>query len=318
MIKILKYSSITLLFFFTGCLFYSPINEEVSAEFKINSTNNSIVGRQVLLAYIPSTSKKLDLTWNIEKKPEYSELKVLQADNNINLRAFIPDVPGIYEISLKVEDEYGASDKYSKSITVKNNPPIAIITSLNSYNEFVTNKELKFSGLNSYDEDHNLLISYEWNIVDKPYTSDLTIEASKAKTLSITPDSIGNYSIKLKVVDSNGLSNYTTFSFYVHENSPPKIISTSPSSDISLITIKQSEKKEFFATVLDDSTEVSDLAFTWDISINDEEFFLLSNSPKLNFNPDIYGIGDLLSLNLTITDNSNNEVVINWRLIIIE
>ena len=317
MIKILKYSSITLLFFFTGCLFYSPINEEVNAEFSFVA-NKQLVNQPIYLLYIPKNTKDIELTWVLEEVPTYSELSELTSYNDINERSFTPDLPGDYTVSLKVVDQYGAEDIHTKTFTIKNNPPIAVITSLNSNNHFVSNKELNFSGENSYDEDFNQLEFYEWSILKSPDNSRTTIDFIDRVNLSITPDLPGDYTIKLEVTDTNKLANYTSFSFYVNKDLPPKILSTNPSSSISLIPLKQIEAKEFSAIITDDSTQVTDLSFNWDISLNNEEFIHLSNNPKLNLNANIYGIGDLINLKLTVVDSSENKTVINWRVIIIE
>jgi len=317
MIKILKYSSIIILFFFTGCLYYSPINEAVSANFTY--TGDLIVNKPISLLYT-SKDKDLELEWEILTVPEFSDLKVdsFLPSNNINKRVFIPDIPGKYIVSLKVEDEYGAKDSYTKSIVIINNIPTAIIKSLNSGGDFVTNRELHFDASDSYDIDYNQLSSYSWTVVEIPKGSRIVETFSNNIDFSITPDVSGDYRIKLIVSDTNHLKSYTSLSFYVNENLAPKIIETIPDNSSDLISLKKTNIKNFSAVITDDSTLVNGLSYKWEISINSEDYSLFSNNSEVNINANIYGIGDFISLKLTVTDNSENKTTIKWRIIIIE
>ena len=101
-------------------------------------------------------------------------------------------------------------------------------------------------------------------------------------------------------------------------NLSPVILSTIPDSETSLISIKTSEIQNFSIIVTDDNTDTASLTYIWEISINNDTYLPLSSASNINFNANTYGIGDFISLKLSITDDSDNKVTVNWRIIIIE
>jgi len=320
MIKILKYSSIIILYFFTGCLFTEPINEKVNSNFIYSG--DFLVNTPISLLYdtLENNKSDLKLTWQIKKVPPYSliEENSFLPSNDKNKRIFIPDIPGNYVISLEVEDKYHAKSITEKTIIIKNNLPIAVIKSLNDGNDFVINRELTFDASNSYDIDYNKIISYKWLVTSFPKGSMLMNEASESTLFQIQPDISGNYGIRLTVLDVNKEENYTTYSFYIQKNIFPNLVKTNPDNNIFLIPISKDETKEITALFIDKSTNTTELKYQWYISINNDDYFLLSNDNKLNLNANNYGTGDLLGIKLKVTNSLNNSNTTLWRFIITE
>lgn len=319
MIKILKYSSLLIVFFFTGCLFTEPINEKVSSNFSYSG--EFLVNNPISLQYEDIKEKTPDmiLTWKIEEVPAYS---VLEEDsflpsNDINKRIFIPDVPGTYTISLSVEDKYHAKSITRKKIQIKNNLPIAIIKSLNN-NDFITNKEIFFDASDSYDIDYNKITSFSWSMISTPKGSNILNETSNNENFSIKPDVSGDYTIKLIIKDINEDENYTTYSFHAYKATNPKILKTSPDNSIALIPIKETLSQEIYAVITDETTDSSNLSYFWSISINNEDFFNLSNTNRLILHGNLYGIGDLILIKLRVVNSANNYTEALWRFVIIE
>ncbi len=319
MIKILKYSSLLIVFFFTGCLFTEPINEKVNSNFSYSG--DFLVNTPVSLQYKDIDEKTSDmvLTWQIEEVPPYSvmEENSFLPSNDINRRVFIPDIPGIYTVSLSVEDKYHAKSITRKTIQIKNNLPIAVIKSLNN-NNFITDKEIFFDASDSYDIDYNKITSFSWSIISAPKGSNVLYETSNDEDFSIKPDIYGDYTIKLVIKDINEDENYTTYSFHVYKATNPKILKTSPDSSIALIPIKETLSQEIYAIVTDDITASSKLNYFWSISINNEDFFNISNTNRLVLNGNLYGIGDLILIKLRVVNSANNYAEVLWRFVIIE
>ncbi len=320
MIKILKYSSLIVVFFVTGCLFTEPINEKVSSGF--NYSGEFLVNKPVVLEYSDIDEKASDITlrWQIEKVPLYSvmEENSFLPSNDITKRVFIPDVPGNYVVSLSVEGKYHAKSKTTKTIRIKNNLPVAIIKSLNGIRDFVVYRKLSFDASNSYDIDYNKIISFKWSILSAPKGSAVKRDESSDKKFVITPDLPGSYTIKLLVEDINEEFNYTTYSFYVHDEENPKILRTIPDNNIKLIPIRENEIKKLDFVVTDKTTDNSKLKYIWEISTDNNNFFLLSNSRALNFNGSNYGIGDLIYIKLTIINLLNKSSEVLWKFVIVK
>jgi hypothetical protein len=316
--RILKYSNIIILFFFTACLFTEPINKEVTSNFTY--TSDLLVNMPVSLEYINKDDAILLLDWSIEERPEYSSLEnnSFLPSNNINKQVFLPDTPGDYVVSLRVEDDYHSISITKKTITIKNNPPVAVITSLNDGEDFKINRELFFDSSSSYDIDYNKLISFKWSVIDAPKGNNILGTTSEESIFKIIPNTKGNYTIKLVVEDITKVENYSTYSFYIEDEPSLKILETIPDNNINLIPLNQNSTKKFSVILTDDTLSISDLEYSWYVSINEEDYFLLSNNNELDLNCNTYGIGDILSIKLSVSSGEYNSIDVFWRVVIIE
>jgi hypothetical protein len=274
----------------------------------------------VSLEYINKDDAILLLDWSIEERPEYSSLEnnSFLPSNNINKQVFLPDTPGDYVVSLRVEDDYHSISITKKTITIKNNPPVAVITSLNDGEDFKINRELFFDSSSSYDIDYNKLISFKWSVIDAPKGNNILGTTSEESIFKIIPNTKGNYTIKLVVEDITKVENYSTYSFYIEDEPSLKILETIPDNNINLIPLNQNSTKKFSVILTDDTLSISDLEYSWYVSINEEDYFLLSNNNELDLNCNTYGIGDILSIKLSVSSGEYNSIDVFWRVVIIE
>ncbi len=106
-----------------------------------------------------------------------------------------------YQVSLTVVDNSGRTNRVNTSITISRVPvpPVAVITL--SPSPFFSGTPVGFSGIASTDSDGSLS-SYEWNFGDG--------QTSSASNIAHTYLASGQYTVKLKVVDNDGLSNIAT------------------------------------------------------------------------------------------------------------
>jgi parallel beta-helix repeat protein len=127
------------------------------------------------------------------------ELSKESTFNSSNLSA------GIHNIYFKVKDNDGEwSEEDLKNIVInpsQNDPPVADIDG--PYTGY-TNVTLSFNASGSYDPDGDEIASYLWDFGDGTNGTGETVE----HTYTIS----GNYTVKLTVTDTNGLTNvFSTF-----------------------------------------------------------------------------------------------------------
>ena len=130
--------------------------------------------------------------------------------------------PGNYVISLEVVDNLGATNLSQNTLTVRNRKPFAVIT----YSTLIVKApgSLSFSGLDSYDEDGNI-ISYAW-VVSNGATSSLSTPSFQFFTE-------GTYSVTLTVTDDFGDTGTTQV-----------IVTVSPADNILPLAILKVDKNQ--------------------------------------------------------------------------
>jgi len=123
------------------------------------------------------------------------------------------DEVGVYNVTLKVVDYYGAEDEEVITVTiyVELIPPVAVITAPDS--GFV-GEEVSFSGTDSYDLD-GYLVNYTWDFGD----GNISYSACPDHIY----DSEGDYVVTLTVMDNDDLTdtNATTIAISVQNDDPP-------------------------------------------------------------------------------------------------
>lgn len=157
---------------------------------------------------------------------------------------------GDYPVTLKVEDNYGKTDRITKTITVsepENNPPEA--SGNGPYYEYI-NTDIYFDGSSSSDMDGSIS-SYSWDFGD----------GNTASTESTTHSYIyqGNYTVTLTVTDDDGDSDtYTSFAVISKPNTPPaKPIITGPTEG------KQNKKYNFTFKSIDTDNDYLNFIIDW-------------------------------------------------------
>ncbi|MBN2693909.1 hypothetical protein JXR93_04530 [bacterium] len=318
--------------FLSSCYFNDRINEIPISDFGVQGATHYI-DKEIFLFYSSTdeTDEKLYFEWKLLSVPPDSDLKNQEypfsqrKENNPRMNSFIPDVPGNYQVSLLVTDEYGAKKSSgAKNITVQNRAPIPSLSV--SDNDYLTvNTPIYFDGSASFDPDKEYL-EYFWSIsipecsklaLNILYTNSLigSENISSSKTF-FTPDCEGWYQISLKVSDRNTTSEVSSL-INIEKNRAPQVIETEPDYHRGVIPISSTENMVLSVTVYDENSDYNELNFEWSMilngtNINSDEF-----SPEYRLDASIYSIGDFLELHLKIKDKFDSETEVIWYFVVV-
>jgi hypothetical protein len=146
----------------------------------------------------------LSYLWSFTAKPAWTLLTDNHiADRNMPNSSFIPDVDGLYELTLTVNDgNLSSEDKVQIMATTPNVPPNA-----NAGADMTVNlgDTAVLDGSASNDPDHGPQpLTYLWSFVAVPTGSQLTngaIIGANTVSPSFTPDVVGTYVLQLMVFD---------------------------------------------------------------------------------------------------------------------
>ncbi len=320
--------------FFNSCYFSDSINEIPISDFGIQGTIHYI-DQEIFLFYKggDDIKERLYFEWKLLSTPPFSSLKneeypfTQQKENNPKNNSFFPDVPGNYQISLIVIDEYGAKKSSgAKNITVQNRAPIPYLSVLSDVLTVGTN--IYFDGSLSFDPDKEYL-EYFWSIsipncselpLNTIHTnslltsSDSSEKISSSKTFFI-PDCEGWYQISLKVSDRNTTSEISSL-IKVDKNRAPEIISTEPDYRKSIIPLKKDTITTISIVVIDENSSYNELEFSWQTVLNGELLSDIEISPEFRVNGSIYTSGDFLEITLKIKDRFSLETEVTWHFVI--
>jgi PKD repeat protein len=116
------------------------------------------------------------------------------------------DIPGIYNVTLTVQDSTGASSDDMVQITVRDiTPPVPVITidgqSIESSLTIPVGKRVTIDGSQSYDPEGGRIASYEWDTGGETNTTE--------QSFTYVYDKAGAYHISLTVFDQRGNNSAT-------------------------------------------------------------------------------------------------------------
>ncbi len=145
----------------------------------------------------------LTFDWLIEGRPAGSTAQL--SDTNVPQPTFTPDVDGEYELSVVVSD--GQIESVPDTVFIRafsdNTPPIA---NAGADQTVATGSRVQLDGSTSFDADADPL-TYVWSLVSTPNGSTTTLSASDIVNPTFTPDTDGDYVIRLIVNDGSNDSN---------------------------------------------------------------------------------------------------------------
>lgn len=165
------------------------------------------VGNQVVLSGDQSSDPDKDLItykWVFVSVPVLSKTRL--ANDLTVAPSFVPDVAGLYLVSLTVADSKQARSTPSTILIqagAGNQPPTAKISALS---DVLVGGTVVLDGLESTDPDLDLL-KYSWSVISKPQSASATIQqqdTSPKATLLV--DKAGVYVVGLKVSDGSSES----------------------------------------------------------------------------------------------------------------
>ena len=156
--------------------------------------------------------------WSFVTRPEGS-MAELEASDTAKPR-FVPDVDGVYEIALVVND--GLVDSASATITVTASTPNSAPVSHAGNDQNVTEgATVTLNGSGSSDADGDPL-SYQWSFVSRPDGSTATLASADTVAPTFVADVAGTFVIELIVNDGQTDSEPTSVSVTAEQaNVPP-------------------------------------------------------------------------------------------------
>jgi PKD repeat protein len=190
--------------FSKGLAFKMTYRAEYNAPFA-RAGNDTVIpmdGVAYLSAAMSSSkvSDTLTFLWRITDKPLTSQVSL--SDSTSMVIEVTPDVPGIYTLSLTVND--GELDSRPDEVRIRlSAPPVAVAG--NDTTVYLSNEYLRLNGAASYDPDGEKII-YQWVLISVPEGSQGTIAGgTESGQVTLMPDITGWYIIELTVND--GLQN---------------------------------------------------------------------------------------------------------------
>ncbi|GHF95961.1 PKD domain-containing protein [Thalassotalea marina] len=165
--------------------------------------------------------------WRLKSKPEGSNAE-MQNGNQVK-SYFVADKPGNYQVILvvaNIANELSSTSTFDVEVTelTTNSEPVANITS--EQREFSLNEVIQLNALNSFDADEDLL-SYQWQIEEKPENSSAELSVSEDTYAQFKADVIGEYRVKLQVADKE-TDDETTLSIKVTGDNVAPVANAGP------------------------------------------------------------------------------------------
>ncbi len=202
-------------------IFVSPAEPPVAListpdEFAMAGVPVKLDGTQ---SYARTEGATLTYEWTLCARPQNSSAAV--AEPVSPLTEFIPDVAGMYQAQLVVNDGVLSSAPVDVIIAVheRDVPPNAVIKSVPPVTVGVA---AALNGTESNDPDAwPGPLSYHWNLVTVPQGSLTVIINPDEPTASFVPDVAGDYSVRLTVDDGMFSSEASTTITAVRANVPP-------------------------------------------------------------------------------------------------
>lgn len=182
-----------------------PATSNTKPESNAGDGKNAVTGVIVSLSGEKSFDNDQDILtyqWSLISRPEGSVSR-LNASTTLET-SFMPDIAGLYEAQLIVNDGSLSSEPSTVSIVVSmpNEAPTAIAG--NDIQTYVETTVL-LDGGESFDPE-NTDITYSWAVISSPVESNSTINNANTKTPQFFTSIDGDYILQLTVTDSDGVS----------------------------------------------------------------------------------------------------------------
>lgn len=236
--------------------------------------------------------------WSFASKPAGSNA-VLSNATIVN-PTLTPDMPGVYVLSLAVNDGTSNSTPSTVTITVANANSVPVANAGPAQNATVGHS-VALDGTLSSDADNDLL-TYKWSISSKPTGSISTLSSNSAVNPTITPDLPGNYVFNLIANDG-----------YVDSTISSVTVTVSKANSIPVANAGITQNVVAGSIVTLDGSKSSDadgdlITYSWSFTSKPAgSNSALSNFAVVNptFTPDVAGA---YILNLVVNDGKVNSV----------
>ncbi|MGD9993816.1 MAG: PKD domain-containing protein [Salinivirgaceae bacterium] len=230
------------------------------------------------------TENELVYTWAIDQKPDNSNLVI--SNSTDEALTIVPDVSGIYKISLIVNDGEQSSVPDVITITVSSQP-VAVLVSDTTIS--MESSYFYIDGTKSYDPDGDPL-SYNWRLVSYPEESKGNFYQLTDPTSILRVDAEGSYVVELIV--SDGIS----------QSSPAEMTISAINTAISSEELKSS------ISIFPNPSHGTITIISTQNSIKQVALYDLSGRLLSNYKPD--GDTQEFQLNTTSLNLQNSAVIV--------
>jgi hypothetical protein len=250
--------------------------------------------------------KPLTFAWSLSSKPSGSAAQLNSTSSSI--AQFSPDALGVYVVKLTVTNSTGESSFYTTTVSVKNNRPVAAISSnatplalpSGPAIRLPSNTQITLRGGASVDADGDA-ITYSWSLTDKPVGSAAVLSASNTANVQLTPDKDGAYVVVLRATDPSGAYSEQRLTIAAGTYAPVAVL------DRSNMTVLVGEALATSAgSSYDEDGDA--LTYAWAIDARPAGSVAAIANPAsstLNFTPDVAGA---YVISVTISDGKSSSI----------
>jgi hypothetical protein len=260
-----------------GCLYLEGINEAPEVELREESIGPYHVGDQIWVTAQASRDPDGDalyFDWTIEHGASADDPTALSCGVHVEpgKLCFVPAARVTYTVSLRVEDDWGATTRaLPLSFYINNRPPTAdiqVVSPAKDNNHFVVGREIWFLAGASSDPDAGDALSYTWIELLRPQGSSTaefvmepcdanripTADPDQAVFLKLIPDYPGTYSVRMMVSDGEDEDSVDR-SVEVDADAPPCLGATDPDYRIGRLLFDRSETRRLEVTSVTDDLD---------------------------------------------------------------
>lgn len=248
----------------------------------------------------------LTRAWQLMSRPAGSTAQLSQTTGTST--HFSVDVLGTYLVRLTVTDPQGAGAYFTTQVNVTNRRPIAAIASnatpvalpSGPTVRVPVNTELTLRGTGSSDADGDDL-TYLWSLVSRPPGSIAGLSAPNAEVTRFTPDSGGNYIVRLRVIDPAGAYSERDFTIAVGNYEPAAVVDKFRVTAVVGTAVSASAALSF-----DDDGDP--LLYAWTIDarpVTSTATIGTPNAASISFTPDVPGI---YTLTVAVSDGGATDL----------
>jgi len=226
---------------------------------KLNPIAQNALGQSALNQNALSQNAPVQAYWQLTQLPAQSRA-VLRDPWQLQT-GFVPDRSGEYRLRLLLTDEQQRTSSSELVVTAttasQNALPQVRITALG--HEVAPEQLLRLSAESSTDADGGDVLSYRWQVLQKPTNASVNLSALNAAATEFSSKDSGRYLLGLTVTDKTGASKVAQYEVVVSSGN------LSPVSDFSLPNRPQLHQEQFVDGRHSHDPEQQPLQYHWQL-----------------------------------------------------
>lgn len=250
--------------------------------------------------------KPLTYAWTLSSKPAASAAQL--NSTNSSIAQFSPDALGMYVVKMTVTNSTGESSYYTTTVTVRNNRPVAAISSnatplalpSGPAIRLPSSTQISLRGGASIDADGDA-ITYSWSLTDKPAGSAAVLSALNTVNVQLTPDKDGTYVVVLRATDPSGAYSEQRLTIEAGTYAPVAVVDRG-----NMTTLVGEAVAASAASSYDEDGDT--LTYSWALDArpaSSNATIANPTSPTLNFTPDVAGT---YVVSITVSDGKASSI----------